>query len=92
MYLEREADRSYENFTQKIYSSPSLENKVKELIAMACSVMADCMPCIEYHGKKAVEAGATKEEVQEAMAITMTIAAGSKKAKYSALITEILKD
>ncbi len=92
MYLEKEADRLYQNFTENIYNSPSLENKVKEMIAVACSVMADCVPCIEHHCKKAVEADATKEEIHEALAIAMTIAAGSKKGKYSSLISEILKD
>jgi AhpD family alkylhydroperoxidase len=92
MFLEQEADRLYQNFAENIYNSPSLENKVKEMIAMACSVMADCMPCIEYHGTKAVETGATKDEIHEALAIAMTIAAGSKKAKYSSLIPGILKD
>lgn len=92
MYLEKEADRLYENFSEKVYTSPSLDDKVKELIALACSVMVDCVPCIEYHGKKAVEAGVTKEEMHEAMAITMTIAAGSKKGKYSSLISGILKE
>ncbi len=92
MYLEKDADALYEKFGEKVYTSNILEKKVIELIAVACSVMADCVPCIEYHLKKAIEAGASKEEIHEALAITMTIAAGSKKGKYSALVTGILNE
>ena len=92
MYLEKEADSLYQKFSDNVYESKSLEAKCKEMIALACSVMVDCVPCIDYHCKKAIEAGASKNEIKEALAITMTIAAGSKKAKYSPLISEILKD
>jgi alkylhydroperoxidase/carboxymuconolactone decarboxylase family protein YurZ len=51
--------------------------------------MADCVPCINYHYKKAVEYGAAREEMSEALAITMSVSAGSKKAKYSSVISEL---
>ena len=63
----------------------------KELIAPACSVMVDCVPCIEYHHPKAKEQGASGAEIREAMAITMTVAAGSKQAKCWKLIGELSK-
>ncbi len=35
----------------------SLENRIKELIAIGASVTANCQPCLEYHVGKAKEAG-----------------------------------
>ena len=51
--------------------------------------MADCTPCLEYHYKRAVNAGASREEIAESLAIALSISAGSKKAKYSGVINAL---
>ena len=86
MFLSKDVEQLYDKFAETVYQPNVLDVKTKELIAMACSVMADCVPCIEYHHKKAIEAGATKGDISETLAITMSISAGSKKAKYGSLI------
>jgi AhpD family alkylhydroperoxidase len=86
MFIEQEPDALYHRFADKVYEPGALDSKTKELIALACSVMADCVPCIEYHHPKAIEAGASAGEIREAMAITMTVSAGSKQAKHWELI------
>lgn len=91
MFIESELDALYEKFAAEAYTPGALESKTKELIALACSVMADCVPCIEYHHRKAKQAGASDVEVREALAITMTVAAGSKKAKYERVVGELGK-
>ena len=83
MFISKELENDYNAFADKVYEAGAIDRKTKELIALACSVMADCSPCIDYHYKKAISYGATKEEISEAAAVTMTICAGSKKAKYS---------
>ena len=52
--------------------------------------MADCVPCIDYHYKKAVESGASKEEIAEAPAISMTVSGGSKRANYTEQISDLV--
>ena len=89
MFLLNDVNELYGNFSNKVYEENILDKKTKELIALACSVMADCVPCIQYHHPKAIEAGAAKEEIAEAMAVCMSVAAGSKRAKYSALICNL---
>jgi AhpD family alkylhydroperoxidase len=59
------------------------------LIALSDSVMADCVPCINYHYQKAVEYGASQEEIAEALVIAMSVSAGSKEAKYSSVIRKL---
>lgn len=89
MYLLEELNRLYDAFSDEAYAPGVLDGKTKELIALACSVMADCAPCIEYHHAKAAAAGASREEVRDALGITMSVAAGSKRAKYGRLIDDL---
>jgi AhpD family alkylhydroperoxidase len=91
VFIEKELDALYQKFADRAYAPSLLDGKTKELIALACSVMADCVPCIEYHHAKVKENGASDAEVREALAITMTISAGSKQAKYWKLIHELSK-
>jgi len=89
MFLSKEINELYNSFADKVYEENTLNKKVKELIALSCSVMADCVPCINWHYEKAVEAGALKEEIAEALAISMSVSAGSKRAKYSELVINL---
>ncbi len=89
MFLLSEINMLYDQFSDKAYEANILDKKTKELIAVSCSVMADCIPCINHHYKEAINAGATKEEISEALAISMSISAGSKKAKYSQVISDL---
>jgi AhpD family alkylhydroperoxidase len=89
MFLLKDINDLYNNFSDKVYEANILDKKTKELIALACSVMADCVPCIDWHYKQAVQAGSTKEEIAEALAISMSVSSGSKRAKYAPVIAEL---
>ncbi|MCP4318724.1 MAG: carboxymuconolactone decarboxylase family protein [Hyphomicrobiales bacterium] len=89
MFLPAETEKLYDAFANIVYKADALDKKNKELIAVACSVMADCVPCIKHHYGAAQAAGANTQELAETMAIAMGIAAGSKRAKYKGLITEL---
>ena len=92
MFILKEVEELYEKFSSSVSKPNILDGKTKELIALSDSVMADCLPCIEYHYKRAVDAGASKEEIAESLAIAMSVSAGSKKAKYSAVINRLEKE
>ena len=89
MFLPNDVNELYDLFSDKVYSAGNLDIKTKELIAIACSVMADCAGCIEWHYQQAVNAGAIREELSEALAIAMTICSGSKRAKYGSVISKL---
>ena len=91
MFLLKEVEELYEKFSGAVSKPNILDGKTKELIALSNSVMADCIPCINYHYKRAKENGASKEEIAEALAIAMSVSAGSKKAKYTSVINELEK-
>ncbi|ACB74566.1 carboxymuconolactone decarboxylase family protein [Opitutus terrae] len=89
MFLLNEMDELWEQFSSKAYRPNVLDGKTKEIIAVSASVVADCLPCLEYHYKRAVKAGASREEIAESIAIAMSISAGSKKAKYFPVISRL---
>jgi AhpD family alkylhydroperoxidase len=68
----------YLAFYKESYFTPSaLDLKTKELIAIGCSLLAKCEGCLEGHIKKALELGATKQEVSDAIVIALGIGAAS---------------
>jgi AhpD family alkylhydroperoxidase len=42
-----------------------LDTKTIELAAIAAAVGCNCIPCLKYHFEKGVQAGCTKEEIEE---------------------------
>jgi len=54
----------------------ALSRKFKELIMLAESVVMRCEPCIAVHMKKALEAGATEEEIMEVLATCLVMGGG----------------
>lgn len=56
-----------------------MESKQKELIAIGASVTATCVPCLNFHFAKAKEAGASDEEIAEAIQVGRAVRAGSAK-------------
>lgn len=69
----------YAGFSQmgKAAAAPGvLDTKTKELIAIACAVVQRCDGCIASHTRSAARAGATPQEVAEAIGVTFLMAGG----------------
>ena len=77
--LEPRMKAIYGQFYKETYFSDNrhLDSKVQELIALACSLIAQCEGCLDGHVKKALKFGATKEEISEAIVIAIGINAAS---------------
>ncbi|HLG14976.1 MAG TPA: carboxymuconolactone decarboxylase family protein [Blastocatellia bacterium] len=77
--LEPKMRRIYGEFYREIYYSEAkhLDTKTQELISIAASLVAKCQGCIEGHIKKAIQSGATKEEISEAISIACAINAAA---------------
>ena len=54
-----------------------LDEKTRQLISLAVAVTTRCDGCISVHSQKAVEAGATKEEIAEALGVAIAMNAGA---------------
>ena len=64
---------SYTTFRKEVYKNGALSSKVKRLIALACGFQAGCTRCIQGQTKDAVAAGATKQEILEAVAVAVVM-------------------
>lgn len=54
-----------------------LDAKTRELIALAVAVTTRCGGCIDAHARKAKAAGASREEVAEALGVAIALNAGA---------------
>ncbi|WP_232318289.1 carboxymuconolactone decarboxylase family protein [Sphingomonas sp. TDK1] len=54
-----------------------LDQKTRELIAVACAVSLRCDGCITVHTDAARKAGATPEELAEALGVAISLNAGA---------------
>jgi len=57
-------------------ASGALDHKTKELMCLAISVVVRCDDCIAYHIHDALEAGATREEVADALGVAILMGGG----------------
>jgi AhpD family alkylhydroperoxidase len=73
-----ETNEAFGKMRETIFQGGELDRKSKELIAVACSVLMRCQFCVNVHSQRAIEHGANKKEIAEAIAVAMFIAAGSQ--------------
>jgi AhpD family alkylhydroperoxidase len=92
MLMKRKMIEMFFDFEGAAVAPGQLDVKTKELIAIACSIMADCLPCLEHHYKTAAKHGVTVEEAKEAIAVAVAISAGNKIGKFSLKAAELFKE
>ncbi len=61
---------------RKSMEDGALSRKVKEMMAVAISIAVGCEGCIAYHVHDAVEAGATRAELLEAVSVGLMMGGG----------------
>jgi AhpD family alkylhydroperoxidase len=54
----------------------ALDRKTKELMALAIAVATRCDGCIGYHARGALRAGATRQELAEALGVAVQMGGG----------------
>ncbi|MBI4295958.1 MAG: carboxymuconolactone decarboxylase family protein [Chloroflexi bacterium] len=64
---------SYTAFRKAVYQDGALSQKVKRLIALACGLQAGCTRCVQGQTKDAIAAGATREEIMEAVSVAIVM-------------------
>lgn len=61
------------DFLNAVYEEGALSVKVKRLMSMAIALRAGCINCILAQALRAIDAGATKEEVLETLAVELAM-------------------
>jgi len=55
----------------------TIDNRIKELIAVGASITANCQPCLQYHAGKALEFGADAGEIAAAVEVGKQVRKGA---------------
>ena len=61
---------------KKAVEEGALSSKVKEMMALAISIVVGCEGCIAYHIHDAVAAGATRQELLETIGVGILMGGG----------------
>jgi AhpD family alkylhydroperoxidase len=75
--ISPETTRGYAALSTAGDKTGYLDKKTRELIAVACAVSLRCDGCITVHTKAARDAGATENELTEALGVAVALNAGA---------------
>ncbi len=73
-----EVAETFSELRNAVYKEGALDQRTKELVSVAASVLMRCERCTEIHAERAKKYGATDEMIAEAIACAMFVAAGSQ--------------
>jgi AhpD family alkylhydroperoxidase len=71
-----EVMKAFGSIAQAALAPKALDSKTKELIAVGISVAIRCDDCIAFHVKAALQQGASRAEVTEALGMAVYMGAG----------------
>lgn len=74
--LAPEIHDAFEHFSRAVFAAGALEEKTKQLIAVAVAHVTQCPYCIGGHSQLARRKGATDEEIMEAIWVAAEMRAG----------------
>jgi AhpD family alkylhydroperoxidase len=67
---------AFESFSKAVFAEGALDERTKQLIAVAVAHVTQCPYCIDGHTKLAIRKGASPEEVMEAIWVASEMRAG----------------
>jgi AhpD family alkylhydroperoxidase len=85
--LSPDTVRGYQTLSAANAKTGHLDAKTRELISLAVAVTTRCDGCITVHTSAAIKAGATKDEVAEALGVAVALNAGAALV-YSARVMD----
>ncbi|HEU5389004.1 MAG TPA: carboxymuconolactone decarboxylase family protein [Streptosporangiaceae bacterium] len=89
--LAPEIHQAFDAFSARVFADGALPGKTKQLIAVAVAHVTQCPYCIKGHTKLAHRAGASDQEIMEAIWVAAEMRAGGAFA-HSAIALHALDD
>ncbi len=68
--------RAFGGMFQAMMKEGALSAREKELIALAIGLAVRCVPCMNLHVQKCLQAGATREQILEAAGVAVMMRGG----------------
>jgi len=75
--LAPEAEDAFRAFSKVVFAEGALDARTKQLIALAVAHVTQCPWCIEGHVKAAQRAGASGQQIMEAVWVAAEMRAGA---------------
>ena len=85
------AEDAFRAFSKAVFAEGALDKRTKQLIAVAVAHVTQCPWCIEGHVKAARRAGATQEQIMEAIWVAAEMRAGAAFA-HSIKSLDVMED
>jgi AhpD family alkylhydroperoxidase len=89
--LAPEIMEAWRNFSKTVFKEGALPEKTKQLIAVAVAHVTQCPYCIRSHTKQALQKGASKQEIMEAIWVASEMRAGAAYAHAGIAVDEMEK-
>lgn len=83
---------AFEAFSSAVFAAGALDEKTKQLIAVAVAHVTQCPYCIRGHSRLAKRKGATPEEIMEAIWVAAEMRAGGAYAHATLALEAIGED
>lgn len=83
---------TYEAFTAACFADGALSEKDKHVVALGISIHAQDEYCIMYHATRALECGATSEELCETIAVATALGGGAAMAQGVTLVHDVIQE
>ena len=80
-----------DQLVETLVEAGALNEKAKQLIAVAVAHVTQCPYCIRAHTKQAMRKGASKEEIMEAIWVASEMRAGAALAHATIVLDEMDK-
>jgi AhpD family alkylhydroperoxidase len=90
--LTPETSAAFDAFSRAAFAEGNLSAKMKQIIAVAVAHVTQCPYCIEGHTKAAQRAGATSEELMEAVWVAAEMRAGGAFAHSTIMLSALDPD
>ncbi|MBS0381121.1 MAG: carboxymuconolactone decarboxylase family protein [Proteobacteria bacterium] len=81
---------AFQNFSKAVFADGALPAVTKQLIAVAVAHTTQCPYCIKGHTRGALRAGATEQQIMEAIWVAAEMRAGGAYA-HSALAIDVMQ-
>lgn len=83
---------AFEAFGKAVFADGALPGKLKQIIAVAVAHVTQCPYCITGHTKAALRAGATPEELMEAIWVAAEMRAGGAYAHSTLMLATLTEE
>ena len=76
LLLNSKVYKAFQEMQEAAFAEGALPKKTKELIALGISIVVNCESCTQWHVEQAYKAGASTQEIMEAIEVSIEMGGG----------------